>query len=94
MENGSIKFDPEMRKFKVDFNKLEIDVKNFTEKLLRIFAEGGVAEALGLINCWGDIKRLGQSSLPDELEVLEDADIPHYIDFNFVTKDRILADLR
>ena len=89
-ENGSIRFDSKVRRFTVDFDKLETDIKNLTTKLLRIFAEGDAKEAIELVNRWGDIKELGQYSFPDELEVLGDIDIPHYIDLNFVTRDRIL----
>ncbi|HSE84344.1 MAG TPA: hypothetical protein VLB01_07335, partial [Thermodesulfobacteriota bacterium] len=89
-ENGSIKFDPGTKKFTVDFASLETDITNLTEKLFRIFAEGDVDGATKLINRWGNIEGLGQSYLPDELVLLEDTNVPHYIDFNFVTKDRIL----
>ncbi|HEX3037148.1 MAG TPA: hypothetical protein VHT73_18845 [Thermodesulfobacteriota bacterium] len=92
-EKGSIRYDSETKRFKVDFSKLETDIKNLTEKLLEIFAEGDVNEALRLVNRWGDIKKVGRYCLPDELAMLEDTDIPHYIDFNFVTRDRILGDL-
>jgi hypothetical protein len=91
-ECGSIKFDSRLRKFTTDFSKLENDIKNLTEKLLRIFAEGDKTEGLKLLNRWGDIGKLGQHGFPDELEVLGDTDIPHYIDFNFVTRDRLLLD--
>ncbi|HEY7536082.1 MAG TPA: hypothetical protein VH878_09080, partial [Thermodesulfobacteriota bacterium] len=91
-ECGSIKFDSRLRKFTTDFSKLENDIKNLTEKLFRIFAEGDKTEGLKLLNRWGDIGKLGQHGFPDELEVLGDNDIPHYIDFNFVTRDRLLLD--
>ncbi len=93
MESGSIKFDSKRMKFGIDFSKLETDVKILTEKLLKIFAEGDVTEGLKLLNRWGNIKELGQENLPNELELLGDKDIPHYVDFNFVTRDRILLGL-
>ncbi len=89
-ENGSIRFDSKDKKFTLDFDKLESDIGNLTGNLLRVFAEGDVKEATELVNRWGDIKELGQYSLPDELQVLEDTDIPHYIDLDFVTRDRVL----
>lgn len=89
-ENGSIEFNSEERKFRVDFLKLETDIANLTAQLLKLFAEGDVTAALKLVNRWGDIKELGQRSLPGELQVLEDTDIPHYVDFNFVARDKIL----
>jgi len=92
-ESGSIRFDTKGKKFTVDFGKLETDLKKLTEKLLTIFAEGDVTEGLKLLNRWGDIKELGQHGFPNELEFLEDPDIPHYIDFNFVTRDGILSGL-
>ena len=92
-ESGSINFDPNEKKFRVDFRKLETDIKDLTEKLLTIFAEGDVTQGVKLLNRWGDIKELGQHGFPSELKVLGDPDIPHYIDFNFVTRDRILLSL-
>jgi hypothetical protein len=89
-EMGSIEFDARAKKFKVKFDKLEADIKDLNTNLLRIFAEGDVRKAKELVNRWGDIKELGHYSLPDELGVLEDTDIPHYIDLNFVTRDGIL----
>lgn len=92
-ESGSINFDPNEKKFRVDFRKLETDIKDLTEKLLTIFAEGDVTQGVKLLNRWGDIKELGQHGFPSELKVLGDPDIPHYIDFNFVTRDRMLSGL-
>jgi hypothetical protein len=89
-ESGSIEFDKEAKRFKINFNKLENDIENLNTNLIRIFAEGDIREAAELVNRWGNIKELGQYGLPDELGVLEDADIPHYIDLNFATRDRIL----
>ena len=92
-ENGSIGFDPIEGKFKVDFDRLETDIENLTGEVFEVFAEGNMSHAKELVNRWGDINQLGQDGLPGELEVLEDTTIPHYIDFNFITKDRILFDL-
>jgi hypothetical protein len=91
-ESGSINFDSKTKKFRVDFGKLERDVKSLTAILLNLFAEGDVDEALKLINRWGDIKELGQYGFPSGLEILEDANIPNYIDLNFVARDRLLLD--
>jgi hypothetical protein len=93
-ESGSIRFDSKGNKFILDFDRLETDIKNLTEDLLEIFAEGDVTRALKLINRWGDIKKLGQDGFPDELKVLGDTNIPSYIDFNFITKDRVLSGLQ
>jgi len=92
-ENGSIGFDPIEGKFKVDFDRFETGIKDLTEEVFGIFAEGNMSHAKELVNRWGDINRLGQNGLPGELNILEDTTIPHYIDFNFITKDRILFDL-
>jgi hypothetical protein len=89
-ESGSIEFDRDTNRFKINLNKLEKDIESLTANLLKIFAEGDIREATEFVNRWGNIKELGQCDLPDELGVLEDADIPHYIDLNFVTKDKIL----
>lgn len=89
-ESGSVEFDKDAKKFKINFNKLESDIENLTTNLLKIFAKGDIREAIELVNRWGNIKELGQYNLPDELGVLENADIPHYIDLNFVTRDKIL----
>jgi hypothetical protein len=91
-QNGSIIFHPEERKFGVDFKKLEADIENLTKEVFKIFAEGNVVHARELVNRWGNIIELGQINFPDELEVLEDTSIPHFIDFNFITRDRILAE--
>jgi hypothetical protein len=89
-ESGSIEFDKEAKKFKINFTKLANDIESLNTNLIRIFAEGDIREATEFVNRWGDIKELGQYGLPDELGVLEDADIPHYIDLNFVTRDGVL----
>lgn len=89
-ESGSIEFSKKAKKFKINFNKFENDIEKLNINLLQIFAEGNMREAIELVNRWGNIKELGQFGLPDELGVLEGADIPHYIDLNFVTRDRIL----
>jgi hypothetical protein len=74
----------------VDFSRLETDIENLTKEIFRIFAEGDVTEGTELVNRWGDIKELGEKNLPDELRVIiEDTSIPYYIDFNFITKDRV-----
>jgi hypothetical protein len=89
-ESGSVGFDKEAKRFKINFNKLENDIESLNTNLLKIFAEGDIREATELVNRWGNIKELGQYGLPDELRVLENTDIPHYIDLNFVTRDKIL----
>ncbi len=91
-ENGAITFDSTKKKFKVDFDTLENCIENLTGELFQIFAEGNVSRARELVNRWGKMKELGQINLPDELGVLEDAELPHFIDFNFITKDKILFD--
>ncbi|MER3446337.1 MAG: hypothetical protein C4291_05570 [Candidatus Dadabacteria bacterium] len=89
-ESGSVEFDVRTKKFRINLSKLEEDIENLNTNLLRIFAEGDMRGATELVNRWGDIKELGQHSFPHELRVLEDADIPHYIDLNFTIKDRVL----
>ncbi len=89
-ESGSVEFDKEMKKFRVNLSSLEEDIENLNTNLLQIFAEGDMRRAIELVNRWGNIRELRQHSLPNELVVLEDVDIPHYIDLNFTTKDRIL----
>jgi len=89
-ESGSIKFNSKTKRFNVDFKKLEDDVDDAIYNLLKIFADGNVKEAKKLVNRWGDIRELAEKPLPDELGLLEENDIPHYIDFNFITKEEIL----
>lgn len=91
-ENSSITFNSKERRFKVDFDKLETDIENLTRELFKIFAEGNVSHARELVNRWGNIEELGQINLPGELKVLEDTIVPHFIDFNFITRDRILLE--
>jgi hypothetical protein len=89
-DSGSIRFDELTEKFHVDYDRLETDIENLAKEVVDIFALGGAAEADRLLNRWGDVRELGLHDLPDELKVLDDTSIPHYIDFNFMTKDRIL----
>jgi hypothetical protein len=89
-DSGSISFDGLTEKFHVDYDRLETDIENLAKEVVDIFALGDVAEADRLLNRWGDLRELGLHDLPDELKVLDDTSIPHYIDFNFMTKDRIL----
>ncbi len=89
-DSGSIRFDELTEKFHVDYDRLETDIENLAKEVVDIFALGGAAEADRLLNRWGNLRELGLHDLPDELKVLDDTSIPHYIDFNFMTKERIL----
>lgn len=93
-EGGSISFNLRTKKFLVDFKKLENDIDDMIYNLLKIFSDGDVKEANKLVNGWGDIRELGEKPLLDELKVLEGSDIPHYIDYNFVTKEDILRNFK
>ncbi|GBD39878.1 hypothetical protein HRbin37_02164 [bacterium HR37] len=86
-ENGSIVYDPRKNKFRINFNRFEKDIATLLSYVLGVFAEGDLKEATGFVNRWGDI-RLPRFS--EELSVVfEDREIPHYIDFNFVTVDKV-----
>ena len=89
-DSGSISFDKLTEKFHVDYDRLEVDIENLVKEVLEIFARGHVKEADELLNRWGNIRELGLHDLPAELKVLDDTSIPHYIDFNFIAKDRML----
>ncbi|MGH7791471.1 MAG: hypothetical protein ACREOB_04070 [Thermodesulfobacteriota bacterium] len=91
-EHGSIIFHSKERRFAVDFEKLEADIESLTEEVFHIFAEGDVEHARELVNRWGNIFEIGQIRLPDELEILEDTGIPHFIDFNFITRDKMFSE--
>jgi len=89
-EDGVITFDSRKKKFKLHFDKLESGIENLAGELFQIFAEGNVSRARELVNRWGKMQELGQVNLPGELAVLEDTEVPYFIDFNFITKDKIL----
>jgi hypothetical protein len=89
-DSGSISFDKPSEKFHVDYDRLEVDIQDLAKVVLEIFARGDVRGADELLSRWGDMRELGSHYLPGELKILNDTSIPHYIDFNFMTKDRIL----
>jgi len=87
-ESGSLVLDSKIKGIKIDFMKLERDIEDFTMMLLKLFRDGDVTKSVEFVNRWGDIRELAIKKLPVELEFLEDRDIPYYLDFNFVLKER------
>lgn len=86
-ENGSIVYDPRKNKFRINFSRFEKHIATLLSYVLGVFAEGDLKEATGFVNRWGDIRF---PRFSEELSVVfEDRDIPHYIDFNFVTGDKV-----
>ncbi|MGH7884356.1 MAG: hypothetical protein ACRENO_01525 [Thermodesulfobacteriota bacterium] len=82
IDSGAITFDKAVLKFNIDFRKFECFIETFYIQLIELFAEGDSEKAVDLINKFGEIKKLGQEKLPNELAFLEDNSIPHYLEFN------------
>jgi hypothetical protein len=91
-EHGSVIFHSREKRFEVDFEKLEVDIESLTAEIFDIFAKGDIEHARELVNRWGNLFEIGQIGLPNDLEIVEDTAIPHFIDFNFITKDKILSE--
>lgn len=90
---GAIKYDPRDEGFIVDLVLLQDAVSGFTKELIEIFAGGNVESARQLVRRFGsmDISNKNDRSPQDCSEnlkqVINDTDVPHYIDYNFVIVD-------
>ena len=87
---GAIRFDPWGGKFIVDIDRFERVVDEFAWDLVRLFADGNETRARGFVNSWGWLGVEDTDDLPrgcpEELrKMIADTDIPHEIDYNFVT---------
>ena len=90
--SGAVKYNPRDGKFKIDLVLLRDSVSEFTKELLNIFKEGNVESARQLVGRFGsmDISNEKDPSPKDCSEnlrqVLNNTEIAHYIDYNFITK--------
>jgi hypothetical protein len=87
---GAIRHDPWGGKFIVDMDRLEKVVDEFAWDLVRLFADGNEARARGFVNSWGWLGVEDTDGLPrgcpEELRrMIADTEIPHEINYNFVT---------
>ncbi len=87
---GAIRHDPWGGKFIVDIERLESVVDQFAWDLVRLFADGNETRARGFVNSWGWLGVEDTDDLPrgcpEELrKMIADKDIPHEIDYRFVT---------
>ncbi|MCH7950586.1 MAG: hypothetical protein IH875_08965 [Candidatus Dadabacteria bacterium] len=89
--SGAIKYDPGDEKFKIDLALFEDAVSEFTEELLSIFSEGDAERARKLVKCFGGLETTNKTDLSPRdssenlREVINDTEIAHYIDYNFIT---------
>ncbi|MFB3148465.1 MAG: hypothetical protein ACE10J_07370 [Thermodesulfobacteriota bacterium] len=89
--SGAIKYDPGDEKFKIDLALFEDAVSEFTEELLSIFSEGDAERARKLVKCFGSLETTNETDLSPRdssenlREVINDTEIAHYIDYNFIT---------
>lgn len=91
-DKGAVRFDPGSGKFHIELKVFEDAVEEFTAGLLKLFSDGDISRARGFINSWGWLAAAEKDGLtrdcPDELRsVIEDAEIPNLIDYNFVTTE-------
>ncbi len=87
-DRGAIGFHSCNGKFEVYFDTLESSVTELTGEVLRVFAQGDVERARGIVNRWGGLNGDGENGLPhncpDELLcVVMDESIPRYIEYDF-----------
>ncbi len=90
---GAIRHDPWGGKFIVDIERLERVVDEFAWDLVRLFADGNETRARGFVNSWGWLGVEDTDGLPrgcpEELRrMIADTEIPHGIDYNFITRFR------
>ncbi|MEW6144380.1 MAG: hypothetical protein AB1598_05115 [Thermodesulfobacteriota bacterium] len=88
---GAIRHDPWGGKFIVDIERFERVVDEFAWDLVRLFADGNETRARGFVNSWGWLGVEDTDGLPrgcpEALKrMIADTDIPHVIDYNFVTR--------
>ncbi len=91
--SGAIKYDPRDEKFKIDLPLFEEAISAFTQELLSIFSEGDTERARQLVKSFGNLQMANDSDLSpmdcsESLrEVINDTEIAHYIDYNFITNE-------
>ncbi|GJM14729.1 MAG: hypothetical protein DHS20C13_00560 [Thermodesulfobacteriota bacterium] len=90
---GAIKYDPRDGEFIVDLVLLQDAVSDFTKELIEIFVEGHVESARQLVRRFGSMEISNENDWSPKdcsenlRQVINDTDVPHYIDCNFVIVD-------
>ncbi|MEQ9619774.1 MAG: hypothetical protein RIG61_11465 [Deltaproteobacteria bacterium] len=86
-DKGAIGFDEKTGRFQVDLKLFEDAVEECAGRLIKLFSDGDILGARGLVNSWGRLapeKDGLPQGCPDELRLLmTDTDLPFYTDFNF-----------
>jgi hypothetical protein len=91
--SGSIEYDPSEGKFKIDLPLFEDAISVFTQELLSIFSEGDARRARQLVKSFGSLETTNKNDFSPRdcsenlREVINDTDIAHYIDYNFITQE-------
>lgn len=90
---GALKYDLHHEGFILDISVLENAVSKITGELLKIFKDGDADEARKCIARFGSMEVSGDDDpSPKDCsenlrQVINDTDIPHYIDYNFLTEE-------
>ena len=91
--SGAIKYDSRDGKFKIDLPLFEDAMSVFTQELLSIFSEGDAGRARQLVKSFGNLQTTNENDFSPRdcsenlREVINDTDIAHYIDYNFITAE-------
>jgi hypothetical protein len=87
---GALKYDLRHEGFVLDTEAMENAISKFTEELLKIFKDGNPDEARKMVARYGSMEISGEDDLSpidcseNLRQVINDTDIPHYIDYNFI----------
>ena len=87
---GALKYDQRHEGFILDTAAMENAVSKFTEELLKIFKDGNPDEARKMVARYGRMEISAEDDLSpidcseNLRQVINDTDIPHYIDYNFI----------
>jgi len=90
---GALKYDLHHEGFVLNISLLEYAVSKITGELLKIFKDGNADEARKCIARFGSMEVSGEDDLSpmdcseNLRQVINDTDIPHYIDYNFITDE-------
>jgi len=90
---GALKYDLHHEGFVLDTSAMENAVSKITEELLKIFKDGDPDQARKMVARYGSMEVSGEDDpsprdCSENLrQVINDMDIPHYIDYNFITDE-------
>ena len=91
--SGAVKYDPGEEGFKIDLIFLEEAISTFAQELLDIFSQGDAERARQLVRRFGSLEITNDTDFSPKdcsenlREVINDTDIAHYIDYNFITDE-------